>query len=152
MVSTNRAWDIKIHLMMRRWRCCTCSPICRTCAVFTTRFHDLLHKWFGGNLETYQNLSKPIKTYESKGSSKVQSQQAIRLTSVVTLVDIHSNDQQLAESELWESDDGEEVRSPQLKQILNSESQKQRGENLRTFNQQTQGSLAYRSQPSRVCI
>lgn len=77
---------------------------------------------------------------------------AIRLTSVVTLVDIHSNDQQLEESELWESDDGEEVRSPQLKQILNSESQKQRGENLRTFNQQTQGSLAYRSQPSRVCI
>ena len=65
---------------------------------------------------------------------------------------IHSNDQQLEESELWESDDGEEVRSPQLKQILNSESQKQRGENLRTFNQQTQGSLAYRSQPSRVCI
>lgn len=81
-----------------------------------------------------------------------QTKNAIRLTSVVTLVDIHSNDQQLAESELWESDDGEEVRSPQLKQILNSESQKQRGENLRTFNQQTQGSLAYRSQPSRVCI
>ena len=60
MVSTNRA-DIKIHLMMRRWRCCTCSPICRTCAVFTTRFHGLLHKWFGGKLsKTYQNLWKPM--------------------------------------------------------------------------------------------
>ena len=53
VVSTG-AWDIKIHLM-RTW--CTC-PICRTCAVFTTRFSrftkDLVETW--KPIKTYQNL------------------------------------------------------------------------------------------------